>query len=59
MGIVGVLVKREPTSESNGIYGYEFGFIEILTFVDHVSQVSHTLQLVLLWEIVRFVAGKR
>lgn len=55
MGIAGVLIKREPTS----LYGYDFGFIEILTFVDHVSQVSHILQLVLLWEVVRFVAGER
>lgn len=59
MGIAGVLVKREPTNKPDSLYGYEFGFIEILTFVDHVSQVSHIFQLVLLWRIVRFVAGKR
>lgn len=33
--------------------------IDRTTFINHVSQVSHIFQLVLLWQIVRFVAGKR
>ena len=57
MGTIGVLVEHEH--ELNTLRENKFKVSRILTFVNHVLQIFHVLQLILIWKAVGFVARKR